>query len=61
MVYEYICILYFEVECVAFENLLNLSFCTLVGLIRGANDCDVDHIDVYYNFFDASSEVMILI
>ena len=62
MVYEYICILYFEVECVAFENLLNLSFCTLVGLIRGANDCDVDYIDnVYYNYYDASSEVMILI
>ena len=45
-----------------FENLLNLSFCTLVGLIRGANDCDVDIIDkVYHNYYDASSEVMILI
>ena len=45
-----------------FENFLNLSFCTLVGLLCWANDCDVDYIDnVYYNYFDASSEVMILI
>ena len=47
---------------VVFENLLNLSFCTLVGLIRGANDCDVDYIDnVHYDCYDASSEVMVLI
>ena len=47
---------------VVFENLLNLSFCTLVGLIRGANYCDIDYIDnILYNHYDASSEVMILI
>ena len=44
---------------VVFENLLNLSFCTLVGLIRGVNDCDVDYFDnVHYNYHDASSELM---